>query len=100
MRDRDLPLFSWTPPACVVIPFPARHRVGKVRHVSEVLYRKRGHDADAYWRRIVNDLRRQMERAGIPSDRIDAEARDFFDAVQADLQRRAWRDHGSPGGAA
>lgn len=97
--NSDLPLFEWRPPQCDVIPFPARSRVGKIRRVGDVLEGKTGKGADQYWRQIRDGMRSQMEKAGIPADRIDAELRDFFAAVQAELQRRA--GHGQrPGGAA
>lgn len=103
-RDHDLPLFSWTPPACVVIPFPARHRVGKARRVAEVLSGKRGRDADTYWHRIIRTMLDQMERAGVPRAEAERQARDFFDAVQGELHRMAYvsrpSSDGTPGGAA
>lgn len=103
-RDHDLPLFSWTPPACVVIPFPARHRVGKARRVAEVLIGKRGRDADTYWRRTVETMLNQMERAGVPRAEAERQARDFFDAVQGEMHRMTYAtrstDGGPTGGAA
>lgn len=100
MRTDDLPLFNWTPP-CKVIPFPARHRVGRVRRVAEVLSGKRGRDANAYWRRTVETMAEQMSKAGVPKDEAERQLRDFFDAVQHEMQRRAYQHHGStPGGAA
>lgn len=97
-RDHDLPLFSWTPPACVVIPFPARHRVGKARRVAEVLSGKRGRDADTYWHRIIRTMLDQMERAGVPRAEAERQARDFFDAVQGELDRMAYATRSSGSG--
>lgn len=97
MGTDDLPLFNWTPP-CKVIPFPTRHRVGKVRRVAEVLAQKSGKDAGAYWQRTVETMLGQMERAGVSPSEAERQAGDFFDAVQAELQRRARQHHGTPPG--
>ncbi len=88
-RHSDLPLFRWTPPPVEVIPFPTTKRVGKIRRTAQQLYESTQRGAEAYWRRTVTDLRRQMERAGIAEDRIERELRAFFDAVQGELNRRA-----------
>ena len=99
MRTDDLPLFAWQPPR-KVIPFPAAKRAGKIQRVAEVLERKRGRDANHYWRQIAGGMQSQMEKAGIPPDTIADEMRAFFHAVQAEMERRAYRDHGTPPGAA
>jgi len=95
--DHKLPLFSWSPPACVVIPFPAANRIGRIRHVAQIVAKKRGNDADAYWRRIVKDMDRQMAKAGIDKARREAELRAFFDGVCKELDLMAIR-HGGNGG--
>lgn len=102
-RDHELPLFSWTPPACVVIPFPASHRVGKARRVAEVLKGKRGRDADTYWHRTIETMLNQMERASVPRAEAERQARDFFAAVQGELRAMGYATHpdsNHPGGAA
>lgn len=100
-QHSDLPLFRWTPPVVEVIPFPMTKRVGKIRRTAEMLDENTQRGAEAYWRRTVTDLRRQMQRAGVPDDRIDRELRQFFDAVQSELNVRAARKNQSrPGGDA
>ena len=97
----DLPLFSWTPPMVEIIPFPAAKRVGKIRRTAQLLDENTARGAEAYWRRTVSDLHRQMDRAGVPADRIEAELRSFFDAVQEELTRRSYAGRQSrPGGDA
>ncbi|WP_367715139.1 DUF6074 family protein [Nitratireductor sp. GISD-1A_MAKvit] len=100
--DHNLPLFSWSPPACVVIPFPAASRIGRIRHVAQILVKKRGNDADAYWRRIIKDMDRQMARAGIEKPQREIELRSFFDGVRKELDLMAVRhgNGGTGGGAA
>jgi hypothetical protein len=36
-NENDLPLFRWSPPECIVIPFPSTRRIGKIRRTAEVL---------------------------------------------------------------
>ena len=97
----DLPLFSWSPPQVEVIPFPCRARVGKIRRTAQQLDENTKRGAEAYWRRTVADMRRQMERAGISAGRIEEELHVFFDAVQRELNRRACSNGASqPGGDA
>lgn len=86
--SHDLPLFSWSP-ACKVIPFPSSRRLGKARRVAEVLEQKSGHDAVAYWKRIIGDLSRQLAAAGVARTVIDSELREFHCAVQEELERRS-----------
>ncbi|RIX97159.1 hypothetical protein D3218_19035 [Aureimonas flava] len=83
-------MFRWTPALAEVIPFPCRARIAKVRRTAQILDETTPQGADAYWERTVSDLRRQMQAAGILGDRIDAELRTFFDAVQAELYRRGY----------
>ncbi|WP_420712767.1 DUF6074 family protein [Ancylobacter sp. SL191] len=77
---------------CVVIPFPADKRVGKIQRVAQVLSERRGKGADAYWRRTVDDLRRSMERAGLDTEMIERELEAFRRAVAGRMTQ--------PGGAA
>ena len=43
-----------------IVPFPTKHRDGRIRHVAGILQRKRGADLDRYWRQTVLVMRRQM----------------------------------------
>jgi hypothetical protein len=45
--------------------------------------------ANTYWQQTAHSLARQIERAGLPKETIEAELRAFFDAVQAELCRMA-----------
>lgn len=94
----QLDLLTWTPPR-KVIAFPMAKRIGKVRHTAEILASKQSDAARAYWRQVCGALSAQMDRAGIPADERDVELRAFFDAVQAELNRLAYRGQ-RPGGAA
>lgn len=85
--------------ACVVIPFPARLRVGKIRRAAEVLADRHGKSAEQYWRQVAGGMQNQMIAAGIPAEVINAEVSDFFDAVQAELVRMSTTER-RPGGAA
>lgn len=89
----QLDLLSWRP-AVQVIPFPMRHRVGHIRRTAErIQFSRTQREADAYWKRAVDGIIRQMERAGVPDDRIDAEVATFQACVQAEVHRIAHRPH-------
>lgn len=84
----DLPLFAHRSSNPVVIPFPAKARVGKIRRMVEVVTAigtEKG--VEAHWKRSLADLRRQMERAGIDADRIEREVVSFENAVQSEITR-------------
>ena len=85
MNADDLPLFRWTPPP-KVLPFPCARRVGKVRRVVEVLLDKAENPkaAQAYWRRTVSDIDRQLKKAGIAECLIEAEIQEFTAACRCE----------------
>jgi hypothetical protein len=96
----QLDLLGWRPPAKVLV-FPLSANIGKVRRSAEVLERKQGRDADAYWKRIIQPMADRLARAGFSIEVIQHEINDFSDAVQAEMQRRAWQGRGQrPGGDA
>lgn len=100
MRDRDLPLFAWSPP-CKVVLFPLTKRLGKVRHTAGILSQKRGEDASLYWKQVIAANRKHLTRIGLDEASIQAELRSFHDAVQSEMVRRSFAGgHGSGGGAA
>ena len=68
-----------------VLPFPMKHRAGRIRHVAAILQRKRGADFDRYWRQTLLVMRRQMISAQIDGDIIEQQVREFSDAVFARL---------------
>lgn len=97
----QLDLLSWEPPHhCEVLLFPLWRRADKVRQVADRLECKQGSAADRYWRQTVSRLRGELIRAGMSEDDATAELLAFHHTVQAELQSRAWRGHGTPGGAA
>lgn len=58
----------------VVMAFPQNRNVGKARHVAQKLLSKSTQrDRDAYWRRVVSDYVRVMQRIGIPDSAIQRE---------------------------
>lgn len=95
---KQLSLLDLAPPL-KIIPFPTERRVGKVRHVAEILNHKHGTDATRYWRQIMAGLRGQLEKAGLDYETVNAELRAFHDAVQGELVRLSYQQRG-PGGAA
>ncbi|MGI6854372.1 DUF6074 family protein [Mesorhizobium sp. 1B3] len=66
---------------CVVIPFPAAKRVGKIRRTAEVLAEKTGRGADHYWKQVLAGMRSQMVAASLAEEVIEAELRAFADQV-------------------
>jgi len=99
-RHDDLPLFRWTPPEVEVIPFPTSKRVGLIRRVAEFIqFSRTEQEGKAYWRRTIDGMIRQMERAGVPDERIEKEVDTFHDCVQAQMHRIARRPR-QPGGDA
>ena len=71
-----------------IVPFPTKHRHGRIRHVAGILQRKRGADFDRYWRQTVLVMRRQMVLARVDDEIIEQQIRDFADAVFAKLPDR------------
>ncbi|WP_430981663.1 DUF6074 family protein [Mesorhizobium ciceri] len=79
---------------CVVICFPMRRRVGKIRRTAELLLDRRGRAADHYWRQTVAGVVGQLTRAGLTEAAIRTEVQTFSDAVQEELRRAARRNEG------
>ncbi|WP_425349327.1 DUF6074 family protein [Consotaella salsifontis] len=100
--DCDLPLFQWQQPECEIIPFPGKNRVAKIRRAAEMLESTTDRGAAAYWRRLTDDMARQMARAGISAERIEAEIEDFFGEVLKEVHRHGGfgNRHGNGDGAA
>lgn len=68
-----------------IIPFPMVNRLAKVRSVANGLKFGSDRARAAFWKRTVNDIKRQMRAAGIKADVIEMEIAAFFDAVEAEL---------------
>lgn len=74
--------------AVEIVPFPARMRVGHIRRTADRIVNSRtDREAQAFWKRAVEGLWRQMEKAGVPEDRIDIEVAAFHRCVQAEVTR-------------
>lgn len=72
---------------CVVICFPMRRRVGKIRKTAKTLAGLKGKGADHYWRQTVAGLVGQLTKVGFSEPEIRAHIGAFNDAVQSQLQR-------------
>lgn len=77
----ELPLFEWSPPECEIIAFPLARRVGKARHVAQVLAGMSGRRRDAYWRQIVEQFIRELERTSMAPEQAERQVAAFQDAV-------------------
>lgn len=84
----QLDLLEWQPGQAQVIPFPAQKRVGHIRRTADRIVTSRtDREARAFWKRAVEGLWRQMEKAGVPEDRIEFEVDTFACCVQAEVTR-------------
>ncbi len=83
----NLPLLSWSPP-CIIVPFPAARRLGKIRRTAEILSERHGKGAEQYWKQVVGGLRSQMEKSGLAAEVIESELRDFAGQVFAMVGQR------------
>ncbi|MHA6686890.1 DUF6074 family protein [Mesorhizobium sp. A556] len=66
---------------CIIIPFPAAKRIGKIRHTAQLLSERSGKGAEHYWRQVIGGMRSQMVTAQLDPDVIDAELLAFADQV-------------------
>ncbi|WP_336741351.1 DUF6074 family protein [Aureimonas altamirensis] len=92
-------LLDHTASSTVVIPFPTSKRVGHIRRTAERICNSRtDREANFIWKRAVQGMWRQMEKAGVPNDQIETELRIFHDCVQAEMIRQSRGLSGIPGG--
>ncbi|KZK76157.1 hypothetical protein PsAD46_05414 [Pseudovibrio sp. Ad46] len=70
-----------TDPKNNTILFPMKHRKGKIRHVAAIFAKKRGKDREAYWRRTVENMRKQAVSAGIAPEVVELHVSEFSAAV-------------------
>ena len=100
MTTADLPLLRWASPAAEIIPFPAGKRIGKIRRTAQLVTESTDRAATAHWNRTVADITRQMERAGIPAERVAQELKAYTGAVLTEATRlsrgsiQSWPDGG------
>lgn len=99
---KQLSLFDWTPPISTrtILPFPQDRRKGEIRRVAGAIQKKKGRAAERLWQHQVDQIRRQMTRAGFCEDEVDSAVSTFHSAVQTELDRVAWiaGGHGADGG--
>lgn len=77
-------------PEIGVVPFPLEKRVGHIRRTADRVFNCRtAREAEAYWRRAVVSLHRQMEKAGVSEERIEREILAFHSSVQTEMGRLA-----------
>jgi hypothetical protein len=98
----DLPLLRWQPPAlpCAVFAFPLVRRVGKVRDVARKMAAKRtARHVDTYRDQVTTALLRHLDRIGVPEAEQDEQLGAFWLAVQAEMIRLRYSDHGTGGAA-
>ncbi|MER9014506.1 DUF6074 family protein [Mesorhizobium sp. M0898] len=95
----DLPLFSWQPPRCTMIPFPPGKRIGKIRTVAEKWLAQRTPGlAKKYAEQIDGDLQRHFDLLNILPDERAKLTVEFWSAVRAEITRQ--RPSSRPGGSA
>ncbi|UIK05028.1 DUF6074 family protein [Neorhizobium galegae] len=87
---------------CQMIAFPLSRRIGKVRRVAEVFARKTGRERASYWKSQVATLWDQLHQVGFADDEISELMDGFRDAVESEINRRAYegRSDTNPKGAA
>ena len=81
-------LFDWVPHR-QVLAFPLARRIGKIRRTAEVLERKQGKDADAYWLSQCRALADHLLSLGYSEIEMHQEIIAFQSTVQAELVRRS-----------
>ncbi|SDP46084.1 hypothetical protein SAMN05428967_2222 [Phyllobacterium sp. YR620] len=107
-RDKDLPLFTWQPPVCSVIPFPVQRRIGEIRKAAQsIAGAKSDRDGDFKWNRALGAFHQRMKKAGLPADVIEREINGFHILVYTECLRIGSRlapalpgQQEQPGGAA
>jgi len=101
-HDRQLSLLDWTPPLPPrkVIPFPRTKRVDEIRTIAKALHTKKERQANRAWNDKINQIRRQMMRAGFDDGEIDRQVELFRAAVQSELDRLVWVESRGHGGVA
>lgn len=89
------------PMSAMVICFPQRRNVGKVRHVAQHLMRRpEGRARETYWNQVCNRMAGTMAKAGIGDDQITHQINAFAEAVSWEMHRLACDSRQRPGGAA
>ncbi|MGR9169608.1 DUF6074 family protein [Rhizobium sp. KDH_Rht_773_N] len=87
-RYTSLPLFSWQPPECEVIPFPMVKRVRKIRETAmKWLEKPTERSADHYQRQVTEAMESGFKKLGLPDIQIDEQVGAFWSAVDREARR-------------
>lgn len=105
MSITDLPLFSWKPPACTMIPFPMVNRVGKIRDVAaKLLDKPTERHAEYYCKQVTDGLVAQFEKIGLSEEQQSEQIGAFWSRVHQEASRLQQRSssggNNNPKGAA
>ncbi|NML73071.1 hypothetical protein HHL25_02920 [Rhizobium sp. S-51] len=89
MRNPDLPLFTWKPRSCVVMPFPQARRIGKARKYAATAYRLEDEPRRlaSYRVRVRNELIRMLVEGGVDEITAAAEAVAFDLIIDREIER-------------
>lgn len=78
-----------------ILPFPIARRRRLVEQVAQTILRENDDEGLRFWKSTIRSLTDPMLVAGIERWRVERQARDFHDAVQAVM----WRTGDRSGGA-
>jgi hypothetical protein len=92
VRSDDLPLLTWRPPTCHLIPFPLVRRIGKVRDVArKMLDKSTDRHADFYRTQVTDALLKHLEKIGLPESEQEEQLSAFWTAVDFEIARLKYR---------
>lgn len=84
----DLPLFSWQPPECQILPFPSNKRIGKIRDTAmKWLDKPTERSAEHYQRQVTEAMEGTFQRLGLSEAEIDEQIGSFWLAVDREARR-------------
>ena len=92
-----LDLFAWGELArpdksAEVLAFPLARRSALVRKTANALLVINGKRTDAYWRKVVASLRKEMATSGVSDEQAEIQLRAFYQSVEARMRARFQRD--------
>ncbi|MEO5807900.1 DUF6074 family protein [Devosia sp.] len=86
-------------PSALIVPFPLAKRCRTIRKTAATLIaRKTIQGQEGYWRRTIEDLKKELRRHGVSPSEIDRQLSDFHLAVGQHIAADDGRQR--PGGAA
>lgn len=84
----DLPLISWKPPECRIIPFPMVKRVRKIRETAmKWLEKPTERSADHYERQVTEAMEASLKKLGLPDLEMAEQVTAFWSAVDREARR-------------